>query len=79
MSTLGSDAAVTLVIRSTRLTATGPRFGGIVIAGLGYLRDRGLAEAMLYVDEDNVPAIRMYSGLGFTRWSTDAMYRQRIT
>ena len=37
----------------------------------------GLAEAMLYVDEDNVPAIKMYEGLGFTRWSTDAMYRQR--
>jgi hypothetical protein len=24
-----------------------------------------------------VPAIRMYEGLGFTRWSTDAMYLQR--
>jgi mycothiol synthase len=46
----------------------------LTLAGLGYLRDRGLAEAMLYVDEDNVPAIRMYEGLGFTRWSTDAMY-----
>jgi mycothiol synthase len=32
---------------------------------------------MLYVDEDNVPAIRMYEGLGFTRSSTDAMYQQR--
>jgi len=49
----------------------------LTLAGLHYLRDRGLAEAMLYVDEDNVPAIRMYEGLGFTRWSTDAMYRQR--
>ena len=49
----------------------------LTLAGLGYLRDRGLAGAMLYVDEDNVPAIRMYEGLGFTRWSTDAMYRQR--
>ena len=48
----------------------------LTLAGLGYLRDRGLAEAMLYVDEDNVPAIRLYTGLGFTRWSTDAMYRQ---
>jgi mycothiol synthase len=48
----------------------------LTLAGLRYLRDRGLAEAMLYVDEDNVPAIRMYEGLGFTRWSTDAMYRQ---
>jgi mycothiol synthase len=49
----------------------------LTLAGLHYLRDRGLTEAMLYVDEDNVPAIRMYEGLGFTRWSTDAMYRQR--
>ena len=49
----------------------------LTLAGLNYLRDRGLAEAMLYVDEDNVPAIRMYEGLGFTRSSTDAMYQQR--
>jgi mycothiol synthase len=50
----------------------------LTLAGLGYLRDRGLAEAMLYVDEDNVPAIRMYESLGFTRWSTDAMYQRRL-
>jgi len=49
----------------------------LTLAGLNYLRDRGLAEAMLYVDEDNIPAIRMYEGLGFTRSSTDAMYQQR--
>ena len=35
------------------------------------------AEAMLYVDEDNVPAIKMYEGFGFRRWSADAMYQQR--
>jgi len=51
----------------------------LTLAGLHYLRDRGLAEAMLYVDEDNVPAIRMYEGLGFTRWSTDAMYQQQAS
>ena len=35
---------------------------------------------MLYVDEDNVPAIRMYEGLGFTRATVDAMYRRgRLT
>jgi mycothiol synthase len=51
----------------------------LTLAGLHYLRDRGMAEAMLYVDEDNLPAIRMYEGLGFTRWSTDAMYQQRAT
>jgi mycothiol synthase len=49
----------------------------LTLAGLRYLRDRGLAEAMLYVDEDNVPAVTMYRGLGFTHTGTDAMYRPR--
>ncbi len=31
---------------------------------------------MLYVDEDNVPAIRMYEALGFTPARVDAMYRR---
>ena len=47
----------------------------LTLAGLRHLRDRGVAEAMLYVDEDNVPAIRMYEALGFTRATVDAMYR----
>ena len=49
----------------------------LTLAGLRYLRERGLAQAMLYVDEDNVPAIRMYQALGFTRWMADAMYWRR--
>jgi mycothiol synthase len=48
----------------------------LTLAGLRYLRDRGLDQVMLYVDEDNVPAIRMYQALGFTRSRTDAMYRR---
>jgi mycothiol synthase len=44
-------------------------------AGLAYLRRRGLADVMLYVDEDNTAAVRMYQGLGFTLWSADVMYR----
>jgi mycothiol synthase len=47
----------------------------LTLAGLSYLRDRGLADVMLYVDEDNVAAVRMYTALGFTLWSTDVMYR----
>jgi mycothiol synthase len=30
---------------------------------------------MLYVDEDNTAAVRLYTALGFTLWSSDAMYR----
>ena len=47
----------------------------LTLAGLAYLRRLGLAEVMLYVDEDNTAAVRMYTALGFTRWSIDAMYR----
>ena len=48
---------------------------GLTLAGLRHLRDLGVTQAMLYVDEDNVPAIRMYEALGFTRAIVDAMYR----
>jgi mycothiol synthase len=47
----------------------------LTLAGLAYLRDRGLSQVMLYVDESNTPAIRMYTSLGFRRRSTDVMYR----
>ena len=49
----------------------------LTLAGLHHLRDLGVAEAMLYADEDNVAAIRMYEALGFTRTRIDAMYRQQ--
>ncbi len=48
----------------------------LTLAGLHHLRDRGADQAMLYVDEDNVPAIKMYEALGFTRATVDAMYRR---
>ena len=43
--------------------------------GLAHLRRLGLAEVMLYADEDNRAAVKMYTALGFGRWSTDVMYR----
>lgn len=56
-------------------SARGMRLGpALTIAGLRYLRSRGLSQVMLYVDESNTAAISLYSGLGFTRWDTDVSY-----
>jgi mycothiol synthase len=46
----------------------------LTLLGLHYLRDRGLGEVMLYVDESNVAAIRLYESMGFSRAATDVMY-----
>ncbi|MFF5211685.1 mycothiol synthase [Streptosporangium sp. NPDC000396] len=48
----------------------------LTLAGLSHLRARGLAQAMLYVDESNTAAIRLYEKLGFARWDVDVMYRK---
>jgi mycothiol synthase len=50
----------------------------LTIEGMRYLQARGLAHVMLYVDADNTAATRMYTALGFSRWSTDVMYRRAL-
>jgi len=46
----------------------------LTLIGVHYLRDRGLDQVMLYVDESNVAAVRLYESMGFSRWSADVMY-----
>ena len=49
----------------------------LTLAGLAHLAGRGLRHAILYVESDNRPALRMYWGLGFDKEFTNRAY-QRI-
>jgi mycothiol synthase len=48
--------------------------GALTIAGLDHLAARGLTVGMLYVDESNTPARKMYARLGFTEHHRDRVY-----
>ena len=50
----------------------------VTILGLAHLRERGLTEAMLYVEADNRAAVETYSRLGFTRFAADVMYSRAV-
>ncbi|MEU8346722.1 mycothiol synthase [Spirillospora sp. NPDC048832] len=46
----------------------------LTLVGLHHLRSAGMEQIMLYVDESNVAAVRLYESLGFTRYAVDVMY-----
>jgi len=50
----------------------------LTLAGLRYLRNQGLAQAMLYVDESNPRAVELYTHNGFVRWTTDVCFRRPL-
>ena len=56
--------------------AQGMRLGGALTdLGLAHLAGRGLQQVLLYVEEDNTAALRLYERRGFRRYATDVMWR----
>lgn len=47
----------------------------LAVEGLRHLRERGLGQALLYVEESNPVAVGLYESLGFTRYAVDVLYR----
>ncbi|GAB3212898.1 mycothiol synthase [Nocardia tengchongensis] len=46
----------------------------LTLAGLHYLKDRGLGAVLLYTEGDNTAAVHTYTRLGFTRFHIDVAY-----
>jgi mycothiol synthase len=46
----------------------------LTLAGLHHLRARGMQTVLLYVDEDNAAAVRVYTRLGFAVHATDVQW-----
>jgi mycothiol synthase len=57
--------------------AQGLRLGAALTdLGLAHLRRRGLAQVLLYTDEDNAAAVRLYESRGFHRYAVDVSWRR---
>jgi mycothiol synthase len=57
--------------------AQGLRLGrALTDLGLAHLRGRGLADVLLYVEEDNTAAVRLYESRGFRRHSVDVAWQR---
>lgn len=57
--------------------AQGLRLGrALTDLGLAHLRGRGLAEVLLYVEEDNTAAVSLYEKSGFTRYAVDVQWHR---
>jgi mycothiol synthase len=74
---VGPEPAGEIYVLGIDPDAQGMRLGrALTDLGLAHLRSRGLRQVLLYVEEDNAPAVALYERSGFTRWSVDVSWRR---
>lgn len=73
------DGAGEVYVLAVAPQAQGLRLGSVLLlAGLAHLFDRGVREMLLYVDGDNVGAMRLYEKYGFVRHDLDVQWRLAV-
>ena len=74
---VGHDAVGEVYVLGVAPRAQGMKLGrALTDLGLAHLRGRGLAEVLLYVEEDNTAAVALYERTGFRRFSIDVSWRR---
>lgn len=72
-----SDGAGEVYVLGVDPSAQGLRLGpALLVRGLVYLADRGCDEVLLYADDDNTAAIRLYERMDFDRTDADSQWRR---
>ena len=73
----GEEAVGEVYVLGVSPAAQGLRLGtALTDIGLAHLRGRGLAQVLLYVEEENAAAVHLYEGRGFTRYAVDVSWRR---
>jgi mycothiol synthase len=73
----GDEPAGEVYVLGIDPDAQGMRLGrALTDLGLAHLRGKGLAQVLLYVEEDNAAAVRLYEGRGFARFAIDVSWRR---
>lgn len=73
----GPDPVGEIYVLGVDPDAQGLRLGGALTdLGLAHLRRQGLGSVLLYVEEDNAAAVRLYERRGFARFAVDVSWRR---
>jgi mycothiol synthase len=76
----GDQAVGEIYVLGVDPDAQGLRLGrALTDLGLAHLRGRGLAEVLLYTEEDNVAAVSLYERSGFRRFSVDVSWQRNAS